>query len=473
MNIDMQGLDTLHQDPYPIQTGMLAQLCEWLHNGNHVAVIGLTGSRRRSLIDDVIRLSGRALHFDEDCQSILTILPVDMVNLQEVNEQQLYRLVLRTLLEQRGRFDNSAETRIAQLNHQYLQSSDSFTLQSVLRTLLDLICQPDAHIVFVFERFDDVCKHHMTGMASALSSLLAGFEDRTSLLLGIKGSCSGADCQGAQLELHRTLGARPIWTGGLTSAETRTNLRERLHSPAPTEHDFTQIIALTGGYPSLIDAVVEWWGESFDRDDNDAWFESIYEYLDMQTSLHQIWDDLTFAERRIIYDFLTIKPRQYPRFTKANRNILNGLYRRGLLLHKGGQFELFSPIFARFATSMRHTLRGRVWFNDVDDTFYQGEMPLTQLSPRAEAALEFFLRNPYKKCDKDQLIYHIWESPHVTDDSVYQVIRELRRYLEQDTRKPAYILNHRSLRGGRYQFFPEGRDNYSMLPYQNRQPSGD
>ena len=470
----MQDLDTLSHDPYPIHTGMIEQLCDWLTLGNHVAIIGLTGSRRRELIDDIIRLSGKELGLDENSKSVLTILPVDMVNLQQVNEQHLYRLVLRTLLEQRGRFDISAENRISQLNHQYLQSSDSFTLQTVLRTLLDLICKPGAHIVFVLERFDEVCRHQMTTMASALTSLLSGFEGRTSLLLGIRGSCSQPDCHGAQLELQRILSTRSLWAGSFTSAETRTSLIERLQNPPINESDFNQLITLTGGYPGLIDAVVDWWSESLDRNNSETWFESSYEHLSIQTTLHRIWEELTFAERGIIYDFQNIKPRHYPQFSKANRNILNSLSRRGLLLQKGDTFQLFSPLFARFAKSMRHTLRGRVWFNDVDDTFYQGEMPLTQLSPRAEAALEFFLNHPYKKCEKDQLIYHIWESPHVTDDSVYQVIRELRSYLEQDTRKPAYILNHRSLRGGRYQFFPEGRDNYSVRPYQTRmRPSGD
>ncbi|MEE8390037.1 MAG: hypothetical protein V3S14_04475, partial [Anaerolineae bacterium] len=45
----------------------------------------------------------------------------------------------------------------------------------------------------------------------------------------------------------------------------------------------------------------------------------------------------------------------------------------------------------------------------------------------------------------------------VTDDSLYQVIRELRKRIEPDPAKPCYIVTWRGRPEGGYQFFPEGR----------------
>ena len=86
---------------------------------------------------------------------------------------------------------------------------------------------------------------------------------------------------------------------------------------------------------------------------------------------------------------------------------------------------------------------------------------MRDLSPLARAVLHFLVRHPRARHTKTDLIVNTWPDElrrqGVTDDSLYQVIRELRKKIEPNPAKPCYIVTWRGRPEGGYQFFPEGR----------------
>ena len=455
----MQDISEIYRS-LSLQNRRLIQLANWIHQGSHVEIIGLSGSGRTQLLNRLFALPAWLDDWFKQLPIGYAALPVDMVNLVEVNEIQLYRLLLRTIYEQRSGFSVEAEGYVEQVAKQNLRTRDLFLLQSSIRELFECICSPSERVVFLFDRFDESCGRFVPKMMNALMALLTGYEQQICFIFGSSEPTVGNKRSG----INNVSAIKSIWVDGVDSAEAERIICTTLQDTKLDQQQVRFLAQLTGGFPALIESTLAWYSETLDKDNSSVWLESLYEHDATQAKLLAIWEELTYQERRFLHDFQTVKGRDCRQFIEQNHVVTKKLIQLGVLREQENKFEIFSPLFERLIVDLRHMIRGRVWFNETNDTFYQGEMPLEDLSPRAEAALEFFLQHPYKKCDKDQLIYYIWESPHVTDDSVYQVIRELRRHLEADSRNPSYILNHRSLRGGRYQFFPEGRQNYDYTP---------
>ena len=73
----------------------------------------------------------------------------------------------------------------------------------------------------------------------------------------------------------------------------------------------------------------------------------------------------------------------------------------------------------------------------------------------------FLIHHPHKFHTKSEIIQNVWpEGTHiegVTDDSLYQVVRGVRRQIEPKTAESyVYLLTKRGVEEGGYQFFPEG-----------------
>src|SRR5215831_13223997 len=61
------------------------------------------------------------------------------------------------------------------------------------------------------------------------------------------------------------------------------------------------------------------------------------------------------------------------------------------------------------------------------------------LRPKAFQLLLFLLERRHRLVSKDELIEGIWGTTAVTDDALVQVIREVRRVLDDDPRRPQFI----------------------------------
>lgn len=425
--------------------------------GRHIAVVGLPGSGRNRVLSalyvDAFRSCARFSAENLNANLLL----VDMQNLLKPTPVHLYQLLLRTISEQYNLLKSplhGSTVSIAAI----VESTDLFHLQSKLRSLIRSLAEDGRRVVLVMDRFDAACGDSVPIVLEALEALAMGIESALGLVIGLSRDLLYSRPHGRLGQIQKRLKFNCIWVDGADSAETIITLTQRF-DPLPSPQQLEVLAAFSGGFPALIDAIANWWQETPPTSTlPDA--QHIFYAIEVQVALQALWGGLSFHERNLLHELIHIKPKRYTWFVARHRSALQSLIRRGILHDHTSTLKLFSPLLSIWIDEMRHTIRGHVWFNEKNDTYYQGQRPLECLSPRAEAALDFFLQHPQKKCEKDLLIAHVWETPYITDDSVYQVVRELRRELEPNSRKPCYLLNHRSLRGGRYQFFPEGYEPY-------------
>ena len=438
----------------------LIELGTGVAKGKNMAVVGLQGSGRDRVLSalyiDAFRQQGR---FSAEALNA-NLLWVDMQNLHDPTPVKLYQLLLRTLFEQGNLLDPPLQLAPPIPNSSPTHSVDLFQLQSKLRELICQSAENGRRIVLLMDRFDTACGDKSAVVLEALNTLALGIESAISFVIGLSRDLLHEGLRGRLGQIQKRLDFNCIWIEGADSAETIATLTQQLGHLNPTPQQLEALATLSGGFPSLIDALANWWQETPVSAELPNTQHSFY-IVEVQLALQALWEGLSFHERNLLHELSCIKPNRYANFVARHRSALQSLIRRGVL-HDRTTLELFSPLLRIWINEMRHTIRGHVWFNEQNDTYYQGQRPLGKLSPRAEAALGFFLQHPQKKCEKDLLIAHIWETPYVTDDSVYQVVRELRRELEPNSRKPCYLLNHRSLRGGRYQFFPNGYEPYRV-----------
>ena len=135
---------------------------------------------------------------------------------------------------------------------------------------------------------------------------------------------------------------------------------------------------------------------------------------------------------------------------------LDHLQAKHLCAETDAGWQVFSPLFAGFVTSVKGISAGRIRYDSKIDRFLQGERELEDLSGQDRRLLRYFLDYPLVAHSIDDLVDAAWaeyDSVAVSDATVQQAIRHLRKRIELNPAKPCYLINQR---GAGYRFFPEG-----------------
>ena len=441
----------------------LQQLAEWARLSYCGSVVGLTGSGVASVLNLIVRNPTLITQYQPNNDVTLVPVALDAATLDgNLYPDRLARDLLQALFEARDHFPPVIAEEVRAAYHQNVAAANVYIVQLTIRQLFYRFQEQQIRIILVMERFDLFCDRVTDDWAHWLTMLRDKFPNELCYFAGMRSTRRHVRQTISAGMLYRLVDSHSCWVGGLTPYAAAKMIEAETDQKLDTSNNH-KLLALTGHFPALIHVACNWWAFEEERLNSADWLTSLLEYSAMEVRLRSMWSELSHREKALLSNLELVSAPAYKKLIKENLIVIHELARKGVCHIVQGKWQISGRILAAYAANARFTVRGKVWFNTKDDTYYQGNQPLQKLSPRAEAALEYFLDNPYKKCDKDALIYHIWESPHVTDDSIYQVIRELRRYLEPDTNNPVYIINHRSVRGGRYQFFPEGRPKH----YQN------
>jgi DNA-binding response OmpR family regulator len=174
--------------------------------------------------------------------------------------------------------------------------------------------------------------------------------------------------------------------------------------------------------------------------------------------MEEIWTGLTQEERRTLSE---VQKRRVQDVGGQHRHALGSLATKGLVRRMDAGWCVFADLFAAYVADAEGESNGKIWLDETTDELYQDRTVLGDLSPLERAVLHFLVQHPRIRHAKTDLIVNTWPDElrrqGVTDDSLYQVIRELRKRIEPNPAKPCYIVTWRGRPEGGYQFFPEGR----------------
>lgn len=439
----------------------------WIARGDSGTIVGLPGAGRATMMN---YLAERPDALQEHLPDRLTVImvPVDLNNLPDDSLATLYRIFLRSLYETRFRFPQLLQTAVSEQYRKHEAAQDPFLPQSGLRELLLLFQAQELRLVLLLNRFDNFCRQASLEMIKTLRGLRDGFKDTVVYLVGMSQPVVYLSDLPSIEPLYHLLDSHICWVGPLADDDARDMIQRHIgeSETAVAAHEISRLLALTGGYPSLIRVCCHWWLETPTKPPPSDWSQILLVRTDMKHRLAGLWSGLNQEERSVLAELQKRRGggQEGASGSEAEqqyRHIREQLVRKEICRLIGGHWTVVSDLFAKYIGTAASHGRGKVWRDPATNRLLQGHVPLTELKPQEAAVLQHLVENPHVRFTHSQLIEAAWpDDVHkegVSTEALYQSIRGIRKKIEPDTRSPSYLINWRGQPEGGYQFFPEGR----------------
>jgi len=314
---------------------------------------------------------------------------------------------------------------------------------------------------------------------NTLRGLRDRFKETLSYIVGMRQAVAYLPEPSVLGDMYELFDNHICYVGALSKADS-LNMVARLTRPglaAPQQHEVDAMIALSGGYPSVLRAIIDWWYSGAEPPGPpDEWAALLLDEVTIRYRIERLWQGLTEEERQMLVD---LSRRQQAMRADRRRSsgpsaeehvneggqqrtatILRRLAAKGCC--KGGDAhwsingELLATLVARYSGEVR----GRIWFNEVTQSIMQGQKPIEELTPLEHAILRFLTTHPGVRHSSNTIIDHVWPSDEIreviTANNLQVHISNIRKKIEPQATEPRFLITWHGRPGG-YQFFPEGK----------------
>ena len=429
-------------------------LAGWILAGESGCVVGLTGSGKSNLL-------GFLCHRPEVMQPYLpanghklVLVQVDLNNLPGGDLTTFYQVILRALYESRAQFATikpSLATTIETLYHKVEDALHPFLSQSALRDALLLSEAEGVRLVLVLDPFDQFCRTATPQVLDNLRGLRDSFKMTLSYIVGVRHELAYLRDPLEIGEIYELLDTQLCWVGAMVGEDARSIVDQMA---AATHQSFTELeserlITLTGSYPSLLRAASLWLASAAPTSAIEAWPEVLLAERSLQYRLEEIWVALTQPEQLALSELQ--KWQSGVAGDKDSDKVIRGIADRygeeltqltakGLCRQSEPGWHIRSDLLAAYIATVEGRGSSKIWLDEETDTIYRGQMPVENLTPLERAVLLFFIKNPGKRHTKTDLVVGAWPEDlrqyGVNDQSIYQVILDLRKKIEPNWTKP-------------------------------------
>ncbi|MEM7346190.1 MAG: winged helix-turn-helix domain-containing protein [Chloroflexota bacterium] len=456
----------------------MEQIAGWVTANESGAIVGLAGAGKSNFLRFLCHYP-QALHqYLEPTEQKIILVPADLNNMPTYDLSTFYRVILRAFFEIQERFPIDLQPCIAEFYRHNQREQDPFLPQSALRELLFLFRAKQVKVILVMDRFDHFCESATPQMFDTLRGLRDDFKENLIYITGLRYEIAYLPEANHLGELHEVLDRNVCWIGAMAGEDAERVIREEtvtgIKSPTNTEQSL--LLRLTGGYPALLKATCHWWRTTPRKPAMRQWSVPLLAEPAITTRLREIWQGLTQEEQWVLSELQKLQPattnrtpdkastkaaaiRQAYRKLQADHHTpLTRLEAKGFCYPIQSQWRINGLLLNEFIAEIKDRSRGRVWWNDATQKFYQGATVL-ELAPQQQVILDYFLQHPRHRLTKTDILIKVWpdEWEEVNEASLYQLIRKLRQEIEPNPAQPCYITNWRGTPEGGYQFFPEGR----------------
>ena len=452
------------------------EIVKWIVGGRSGSVTGLPGAGKSNFL-------GFICHRMDVIRPLLTphqidafLVSIDLNNLPDDTTATFYRIILRALQENCDHLDPSLKEIIKSTYIIYKAERDPFLVQSALRELLIEFRESNVRVVFVFDRFDLFCETAQPYMTNALRGLRDSFKDVLFYVMGMRQEASYLPDPSALGELYEVLDTRVCWVGPMSDSDARLVIAQETFSvdSIPTEEDIKAFQKLSGGIPSLLKMICNWWVIRSTPPQHDEWTKLLLKEQTIQYRLEEIVTGLNQEELLVLSEIQKLQHDGQSSVSKAQRSrpefeqleqkyqhILTHLATKGICTHTDWGWQIMSGLLVAYIGEKEGRGLGKLWMNKQTGEVFQGNKELENLTPLERGVLHYLISNPRIRHTKTEVIINAWPIEEsrdgISDDSLYQVIASLRKKIEPVQAKPCYIINWRGNPEGGYQLFPEGR----------------
>lgn len=452
------------------------QLAAWLGSGTSACIVGLGGAGKSNLLGYLAhRPDVLERHLPAGLNPILVW--VDLNYLPTANLQDLYRLILRSLVDADAWLTPEARNQAVQSFANFRSCTDAFLVQTAILDLLREVLQPGTRMAIVMDRFDKFLdQQETTGITDALRALRDTFKGHLCYFLGMRQPVAYLPERELLGELTELIDAHTLWVGGMAPEDALGMIDVELGhvSEPPDATTRALLLSITGGYPSLVKAACGWWRDTGRKHSPDNWFTQLACEPAIVHRLEEIWDGLTIAEQaalgaigRIIQldaqgdeSKKRLLAERRVQLDETQSEVLASLIEKRILGRDDSGYvvaRLLLPEARRQIDIGDGVLR----LDESTQRATRGGRMLTNLTNLEERTLIYLLHHARERLTMDQIVQDVWPddsgAESMGDEPLYQVIRGIRKKIEPEPSRPSYLVTWRGRPKGGYQLFPEGR----------------
>ena len=453
--------------PATYQAEEIAIIADWIAAGESGAIVGPPGAGKSNLFGFLSRRPDvfKVYLSTDDFRLVLAL--VDLNNLPGSDLATFYRIMLRALYESRDQLAALGEPLaevVETLYRSVVAQTDPFVCQSALREALLAFERHDAQLVFLLDPFDRLAQTAEPQILDNLRGLRDSFKSTLSYLVGIQQTLGYLRDPAEMGELYALLDTHLCWVGGMSAADARFVIGNvtRAMGRALSEAEIKHLIELTGGYASFLKAAGLWLARIATPPAPEQWVATWLAEPSFQSRLQVLWQNLTGEEQLILTELQSLPPQPaaHQSFTDHYPQILSQLEAKQICQRAAnGHWQIFSPLLAAYIEQLGLIDTGKIHYRPGDDVILRGSRSLErELTPQSRQLLLFFLNNPRRIVNKEEIVIALWPDDEIYDkgfgdERLHKAVSQLRQVLEIGDDAPRYIkTEHRK----GYRFFPEG-----------------
>ncbi|MCB0121038.1 MAG: helix-turn-helix transcriptional regulator [Caldilineaceae bacterium] len=273
-------------------------IAHWIDIGASGIVLGLPGSGVSTLLR---YLSHRSEVLSDYLVGHKLVVPIwlELQPMAEPVPTTIYRLFLRGLLTQSAQLPTVITADLRHSCQSALRDTDLFVLQTWLFTLIEHFQRAQITLLFAFDRTDALPPETQMAVGTNLRLIRDQFRETVLYLMGMRRRATYFEDSNQLGELGSLLSLNLCVVRGLTEKDSLFTIGRRtaLAGKTPSTQDVEHFLALTGGYPSLLKGVIQWWLTTAPPSPHQQWQPRLLREPGIQYHLREIWRALAPAER--------------------------------------------------------------------------------------------------------------------------------------------------------------------------------
>jgi hypothetical protein len=461
-------------------------LTRWIASGASGSVVGLIGCGRSNVLRFLCQDAPALQSYLPDGNQV-ALVAVDLYDLPSDNLADLYRTILHAFYWDRERLTPELARIATDLYMEHRAIVDPFQTQKALYEVLLAFQRAQVRVVLVMNRFDRFCETSTPQMVNTLRSLRDRFKETLSYIVGMRQEVAYLPDPAILGDMYELFDSHICYVGALTEEDSRRMLWGTLRGAqaAPSDAEAEAMLRLSGGFPSLIKVIGQWWMLTPQRPLATAdWVATLLEHGAIQHRLARMWQGLTQEEKLALSEVhkhhalnrqATDRKRSVgaeavesalaggaatPLIQGRSLSVVQRLAAKGCCIYDGADWRVNGELLAAFIARLSGRIRGRIWVDGSTDMIYQGQQPIEGLTPLEFNILRFLITHPRMRHMSEAIIDNAWPEDEnkeaITPNNLQVHISSIRKKIEPNPAAPRFLITWHGRPGG-YQFFPEGK----------------
>lgn len=411
-----------------------AQMWQCVHNRDSCAVLAVSGMGKSRVLDFAFRPDVRQHYLGAEATR-LRLIRADGNRANEISEWALYELILTGILEDLVNVDlpDTLRQHLFDQRRDVVLNPNALLAQRTLETALHELCSKYAlRFTVVLDEFDDFYKQlNNSALANlrALRDLLKPFNYGVSYVLMMRDTPARLrdpdECEGFyELFSRYVFGLRPCNNTDARAILQHSQARRSVQLPEDT---CEAIIQLSGGHPSLIDALTV---DAIKGADTKLGTLS----TNAREECRKIWDGLANDEHAVLIHSLN-SPLDYTPDSAYTALSLKGILK--------ADRSLFSQLFEAYIAQFSTVEKPQLTLDKKKYCVYLGPRVITKFSQKEFKLLNFLYQHANQVVNRDDVLKTIYPDDILgdgEDNRLDAFIKRLRSKLEPIPSKPEYLI---------------------------------